>query len=153
MGNYSKGKWVKGTTYNLWTPGTWHFEPEPLMKGLNPRERSTPEKLPPGLNWLIDWQLKIPAWPQWASLNNYYFFSYSIPADKKLGFVNFKTTKLETDFQLFNSVRSCVGPMSMLTTEWQRERCWWWHLMEHINNNLMQLGGSLGNVPQKIKNF
>jgi hypothetical protein len=26
-------------------------------------------------------------------------------------------------------------------------------LMEHIHNNLMELGGSLGNVPQKMKNF
>jgi hypothetical protein len=32
-----------------------------------------------------------------------------------------------------------------------REGCWWWHLMEHIHNNLMKLGGSLGNVPQKLK--
>jgi hypothetical protein len=27
----------------------------------------------------------------------------------------------------------------------------WWHLMEHIQNNLMKLGGSLVNVPQKLK--
>jgi hypothetical protein len=32
-----------------------------------------------------------------------------------------------------------------------RKRCWWWHLMEHTHNNLMQLGGSLGNVRQKLK--
>jgi hypothetical protein len=32
-----------------------------------------------------------------------------------------------------------------------RKGCWRWHLWEHIHNNLMQLGGPLGNVPQKIK--
>jgi hypothetical protein len=26
-----------------------------------------------------------------------------------------------------------------------------WHLMEHIHNNLMKIGGSLGKVPQKLK--
>jgi hypothetical protein len=26
-------------------------------------------------------------------------------------------------------------------------------LMEHIHNNLMKLGGSLGKVPQKMKNL
>jgi hypothetical protein len=26
-------------------------------------------------------------------------------------------------------------------------------LMEHIHNNLMKLGGSLANVPQKMKNL
>jgi hypothetical protein len=31
------------------------------------------------------------------------------------------------------------------------EGCWWWYLMEHIHNDLMKLGGSLGNVPQKLK--
>jgi hypothetical protein len=31
-----------------------------------------------------------------------------------------------------------------------KKRCWWWHLMEHIHNNL-KLGGSLGNVPQNWK--
>jgi hypothetical protein len=32
-----------------------------------------------------------------------------------------------------------------------RERCWRWLFMEHIHNNLMQLGGSQGNFPQKLK--
>jgi hypothetical protein len=32
-----------------------------------------------------------------------------------------------------------------------RKGCWWWHLMEHIHNNLMKLGGSLGNISPKFK--
>jgi hypothetical protein len=32
-----------------------------------------------------------------------------------------------------------------------RKGCWRWHWMELIHNNLMKLGGSLGNVPQKMK--
>jgi hypothetical protein len=32
-----------------------------------------------------------------------------------------------------------------------RKGSWWWHLMGHIHNNLIKLGGSLGNVPQKWK--
>jgi hypothetical protein len=30
-----------------------------------------------------------------------------------------------------------------------RKGCCFWNLMEHIHNNLMKLGGSLGNVPHK----
>jgi hypothetical protein len=32
-----------------------------------------------------------------------------------------------------------------------RKGCWWWLLMERIHYNLMKLGWSLGNVPQKMK--
>jgi hypothetical protein len=40
-----------------------------------------------------------------------------------------------------------------LDSSWayNRKWCWWWHLVKHIYNNLMKLGGSLGNVPQKLK--
>jgi hypothetical protein len=34
-----------------------------------------------------------------------------------------------------------------------KKGCGWWYLVEHFHNNLMKLGGSLGNVPQKMKNF
>jgi hypothetical protein len=36
---------------------------------------------------------------------------------------------------------------------YNRKGCWWWYLMEHFHNNLMKLRGSLGNVPQIMKNL
>jgi hypothetical protein len=35
--------------------------------------------------------------------------------------------------------------------QYNRKGCWWWHLMDHIDNNLMIKAGSLGNVPQILK--